>query len=205
MDLLIDAQYRCYRLGLYTLSETLLFFRSHGVTVEDCRDAGYDETFISLLTPARVSSKAKRPQTPSFFVRPAILEDVEHLEHLAEKFLLELNGTTDKDDLTGVSSLLLFEEDKPEPLGALWHEVLENNPGELYIRALYTEPSIRLFGGGRALVRYVLEETAPNGGFRTVGLDAPENVARFYRRLGFRAKRDHNTDGMSTFHKKVEY
>ncbi|MSR86494.1 N-acetyltransferase [Candidatus Woesearchaeota archaeon] len=207
MDILIDTHYRGYKSGVYSLTEILRHFISLGVTVEECREAGYDESFLSLLQPRRVplSLKPKIIKPVSFSVRPADALDKDDLASLAERFLLELNGTTTKDDLSDVSALLLFQQGHTSPSGALWHEVLGNDTRELYIRALYTEPCVRKFGGGRALVGHVLEETAPSGGFQSVSLDAPENVTGFYKKLGFRGRCGENTDGMFTFQKKVEY
>ena len=208
MDAYLYSLYRSYVTNGASLPETLRSFKRSGVTFEDCAQAGLDTAFVRGLFPGCVLVPSrKKEETPkaSFSVRVAELTDNEHLATLEKKFLLELNGREDKEDLSSVDALLLYRSGFSHPEGALWHEVLGNASDELYVRALYTDSSIRHLGGGRALLEHVLQVTAPEGGFRYVSLDAPRNVASFYRKVGFRGIALPHTDGKFTFKKRVEY
>ena len=210
MDLCLDTLYRGYCGGTYTFRELVRSFSVAGVSAEECEEAGYEQGLIRALAPrqdifpSRTVALKLTPQNP-FSVRPAYLTDREELAKLERGFLLELNGRCDREDLSDVDALLLYKNETLENVGALWHEVLGNDSEELYVRGLFTDSSIRTLGGGRALITHALTVTAPEGGFRSVGLDAPAHVAGFYRRLGFRGVCHSNTRGMYSFSKKVEY
>ncbi len=194
----------------YTLPEVLDIFRRKKITFEDCLEAKYNPSFIRALFPQGIplddSRCKKRNEKFSFEVRPAGSQDKESLERLAKGFCLALNGDPEKENLSDLDALVVFPEGIKIPCGALWHEGLDNDINKLYVHSLFTEPGkYRGAGAGRVLMKYLLEEVAPAGGFRTVCLDAPDNVVSFYQKLGFRIGLSRNCKGMLNLQKKVEY
>ena len=205
MDLYLDTLYRGYCGGVYTFRALVRSFSVAGVTAQECEQAGYDSGIVQALSPPPHSLRSLKKEHPlSFSVRPACFTDTEDLKRLEQGFLLELNGNCKKEDLSDVDALLLFQTSFPRAVGALWHEVLESDTDGFYVRALFTDPSIRCLGGGRVLLEHVLTVSAAEGGFTHVGLDAPENVLGFYRKMGFRS-RVHGSRGMFSLQKEVEY
>ena len=199
--------YRSYETGAASFEDTLRFLQNRGITFEECCSLGFSPSFTRGLFPSIGPHTApqKKEAASSFSFRAALPSDSAELERLAEAFLLDLNGVTTKDDLSGVDAFLLYTKDDALPHGALWHQEREDKSTELYVRALYTEPPLRGSGGGKALLQYVLEEFAPSQGFRSVGLDAPDTVVKFYQKLGFRLRRSATMDGIVFMSKAIVY
>jgi len=200
----LNYLYNGYRSGSNTLGETLRAFQARGVSVEQCREFGYDTNFLMALD--RTLNRAERaivrerPMRSRTVIRNGIHVDQPILEQLSRDFQLELYGR-EKEDFLHLDSLVA-ERDVASPslCGALWYEIYGNGiHDELYIRSLYVRPAVRRLGAAQKLVEHAFS-VASEFGCNRVSVDVPEQVLPFYRALRFRRitrRRGNDTQGCS--------